>query len=396
MQDPKDNRGILARLKNTLRQFFPDPEQAGENNSTLYVHVGTHKTGTSALQLFLSRNRRYLADHGLCYPTLGCTPEGAHHYIANALKGPPYPLIKPELSADEYLEGLRQALLRQPRVLISSEIFMRLLPGFKPRLVEDLSALARLSGVAQRVRPILYLRLQEDYLESFYRQTVLEQVKLSPEEFVAQRYLDYREICEQLERVFGAGSPIVRIYDASQFVDGDLFVDFLSIFAIQPGEDLEASGLRANPTFDADAIEFRRQLNCLGVSLEDATSFNAPLRRFSWQKQASSEQGVRRNFIGEPLREAIREKSAVINRYISESASGQGVLPAAPLVQKHDSVAKSYRGLDANAVRDIVEFLRQESPESVDRLQRIQRDCHDRTDESRVFLRLLEEVVGTP
>ncbi|MGB1141424.1 MAG: hypothetical protein ACPG1A_11030, partial [Halioglobus sp.] len=357
MQDPELQRGVLDRLKRAVRRFFPGPAQAETDRGTLYVHVGTHKTGTSALQLFLSRNRRQLAQHGLSYPTLGCTPEGAHHYIANALKGPPFPLIKPELSADEYLEGLRQELLSQTRVLVSSEIFMRLLPGFKPALVEEMSALARLSEVAERVRPILYLRLQEDYLESFYRQTVLEQVKLSPEEFVEQRYLDYREICEQLEQVFGPGSPIVRVYDRSQFVEGNLFADFLSIFAIRPDSRFEASDLQANPTFDADAIEFRRQLNLLGLELQDATSFNAPLRRFSQQKLFGSEQGPHRNFMGKPLRQKIRAQSAPINQYIAERLPAHGALSGSPGELKRDSLVTTYTGLDAAAVCDIVEFL---------------------------------------
>ncbi|WP_210237349.1 hypothetical protein, partial [Mesorhizobium sp. M2D.F.Ca.ET.148.01.1.1] len=33
----------------------------------LILHIGTHKTGSTALQHFLSANGKGLGDHGICY-----------------------------------------------------------------------------------------------------------------------------------------------------------------------------------------------------------------------------------------------------------------------------------------------------------------------------------------
>lgn len=47
------------------RRLFPDKRMA-----TVYLHIGTMKTGTSALQRFLSDNREYLKQQGVLYPDL--------------------------------------------------------------------------------------------------------------------------------------------------------------------------------------------------------------------------------------------------------------------------------------------------------------------------------------
>lgn len=49
---------------------------------TLYIHAGTHKTGTTAIQKFLSANRDLLAKNGYLYPG---TDQG-HHDVARELK----------------------------------------------------------------------------------------------------------------------------------------------------------------------------------------------------------------------------------------------------------------------------------------------------------------------
>lgn len=53
----------------------------------LILHVGTHKTGTSALQSYLSENRRLLRRDEIYYPSLSKNIESlrkTHHQIATA------------------------------------------------------------------------------------------------------------------------------------------------------------------------------------------------------------------------------------------------------------------------------------------------------------------------
>ena len=51
-----------------------------------YIHVGPHKTGTSAIQWFLKENRAELLKHGYFVPESG-TIHGAHHAIVRKLCG---------------------------------------------------------------------------------------------------------------------------------------------------------------------------------------------------------------------------------------------------------------------------------------------------------------------
>lgn len=50
---------------------------------TLYLHIGTPKTGTTALQNFLPANEEVLEQHGICYPDFGFryTGLGVHRNV---------------------------------------------------------------------------------------------------------------------------------------------------------------------------------------------------------------------------------------------------------------------------------------------------------------------------
>lgn len=50
----------------------------------IYIHIGSTKTGSSALQHFLNKNSNILSEHGIAYPDVGIV-SNAHHLIAAAL-----------------------------------------------------------------------------------------------------------------------------------------------------------------------------------------------------------------------------------------------------------------------------------------------------------------------
>lgn len=57
-------------------------------NKKLFLHIGTHKTGTTALQHFLSVNKQRLQECGVLIPVSGCIgPYSGHHNIAWEMNG---------------------------------------------------------------------------------------------------------------------------------------------------------------------------------------------------------------------------------------------------------------------------------------------------------------------
>ena len=88
---------------------------------TLYLHVGTHKTGTTAIQALLATRSEVFARSGLFVPRTGRTDEASgHHNIAWQLNDDPR--YRPECGT---LEGLCGELKASPHpvAILSSEDF---------------------------------------------------------------------------------------------------------------------------------------------------------------------------------------------------------------------------------------------------------------------------------
>ena len=87
----------------------------------LYIHVGVHKTGSSAFQLFCVSNRSQLKQQGMMYPDCKTFHEEetfGHHYLS---------LITTEEEFLENLKNINQELIKYNvnNCLISSEEFMK-------------------------------------------------------------------------------------------------------------------------------------------------------------------------------------------------------------------------------------------------------------------------------
>jgi hypothetical protein len=133
----------------------------------VYLHAGTHKTGTTAIQAFLHRQRALLAQRGLYLPEAGLVgppPECGHHNIAFELGG--FDIDPSAGGLDDLIAELRE---RAPeRVCVTSENFYPL--AGRPerlRLLRD-----AFDSIGAEVRPILYFRPQAMLLEALYAELV--------------------------------------------------------------------------------------------------------------------------------------------------------------------------------------------------------------------------------
>ena len=88
--------------------------------STLYIHIGTPKTGTTALQGFLAKNRKTLQEHGAVFPDFGLVYKGvAKNRNAHFLVATKDPFHAKEMGV--CMKILKQQAALYPKILISDE-----------------------------------------------------------------------------------------------------------------------------------------------------------------------------------------------------------------------------------------------------------------------------------
>jgi len=205
------------------------------------VHAGTHKTGTTSLQVFFQMNFDAFASGGVHVlqagrykversdGTMGAT--GGHHGLAWDLVGGG----REELSkvVDELKTfGKRTALL-------SSEDFSLLYA--RPQELEALNEALRSVGYSPKI--VLYLRAQAPYAESMYverikhehvrpleryLETIVEQGRYLPEGTRQDIAFEYTRLVEPFARVFGREHVVVRAYRSSPNAQA-IFRDFLDV-----------------------------------------------------------------------------------------------------------------------------------------------------------------------
>ncbi len=138
------------------------------------IHIGTHKTGSTSIQLALSRARASLASQGILYPAqpgLRFTKFVCHHRLASQLNGLGTFFID-DAWLGPNLSELQQAIEEAtPEYLVlSSEAFS---DTSKERDIENSPLMRLLQSRCESVRVVCAVRPQAEFLQSAY----IEEVK---------------------------------------------------------------------------------------------------------------------------------------------------------------------------------------------------------------------------
>mgnify|MGYP003126452722 CR=1 FL=1 len=217
----------------------------------ILLHIGRHKTGTTAIQHFLWDNRSALRATGWLVPEAGRVNAG-HHGFSQALS-PGEIAPDQDLTKIKALVQLQRELAdvdEQTRVVISSEAFQNCRP-------KDIGH----AFGAYEARVIVYLRNQLDYLPSAYAQRVhATEYQGTLEDYYHEMFrhgLDYCAFLHDWQGVFPDGFTVRRYNPASvldDFCSHGLGVD-LTQFTVREGD--------SNPSLNSLVTEFKRQLNAL-------------------------------------------------------------------------------------------------------------------------------------
>jgi hypothetical protein len=202
--------------------------------------MGTEKTGTSSIQLFLRKNRKALARHG-------------YHFLQSAGKTNNWRLpafcsvenrfddfyrlqaIATDQQLDEFKEQflndfekeLRTVAKNVHTIVISSEHFHSRL-----RSDAEMSNLQQfLSTYFEEIQIVCYLREQAETCASWYSTSMKSGSTYSFYEFVRRckpesYYFNYFDILANWERYFGFESLEVALFSSKHFLNGDLLDDF--------------------------------------------------------------------------------------------------------------------------------------------------------------------------
>ena len=227
-----------------------EKREMGPSEPTAYLHVGTHKTGTTAIQGLLRDLAPDLAAHGLLYPRSGIFIAGHHNLVF-------------ELMGDERFDpgaGTWSELCHEiersskQRICLSSEAF-----GYLNEQQRELERIRdTLRDLGYRSVVVLYVRSQVEYAESLFAELTKHRNAGTFQEFLdvvcttgSFRHRPYG--CEEIytfaydrlaanfARVFGEDRLIVRPYSPNP---GIVCADILRLIA---------------PSFAADRIP-RNQL----------------------------------------------------------------------------------------------------------------------------------------
>lgn len=200
---------------------------------TIYLHIGTNKTGSSAVQFFMNENREQLLKNGFYIPK--DVHDNAHYQLTYSLGlGPNLLNVDKEL----FLASLKEEITScsADKIIISSEYFI---------LAKDTSLIKKYFENFD-VNILVYFRRHDLWIESLYNQAVktVPEVKwklgiLNYIDFLStksQLELSYKKIIETWEKYFDHNRMYARAYEKEQFKDGDIILDFLSFLGIDSSE----------------------------------------------------------------------------------------------------------------------------------------------------------------
>ena len=229
------------------------------NKKSLYIHVGIPKTGTSAIQDFLLENSDILKEkHDLYYPNFEKSVDNSHHKIGVSLINNSYAEIKTHNEQLLYLDKLEEDISKSHcnNILLCSEYF-HVNDNFINKFVEKYN-----------IKIICYLKRQDYYIESLYRQQVQDVVYNERRTFneyiktVNNDHLYYYSLLNRWNAITSKTNFIIKIYDKSKFYNNNLIDDFLNLLKInyQKG-DLNINKNKVNHNFTPNVIKYKILLN---------------------------------------------------------------------------------------------------------------------------------------
>lgn len=323
----------------------------------IVLHIGTHKTGTSALQAYCAKNREALLARGIYYPKLANGSNSFNFLGARLAFGQ-------DAAVREFFAGAIDDTRKAGAntLLVSGESFYAM-TGLFLRLYERpcgdyweherrcIAALkASLPGDAE-CAIYCYVRRQDRFLESLYNQCVKHAPGFGGNigEFLERmrETVYYGRHIQLWAGSFGMEAIGVRSYDhAARHLPKDFMAWALGIKDCGGFSDL---GTRVNERLSRDLLEYKRILNRIGLSRADAISATVHVMELS---RAMGDDGRYHDYLDARERANLLAELADDWAALTAQHAGlQGIQMA--VTDSTDGVSEVYGGLSAAAAIEI-------------------------------------------
>lgn len=315
---------------------------------TLYVHIGSPKTASTALQFFCVDNSEVLNQKGYCYPLFPQTyPDASRiraYFLIVKLKNK-FGKRSKKWEEDVFQEGMaviHKSFENYDNVIISDERIWRSMDIERKDLWEKLMKEAKKGGF--QIRVIAYVRRQDKFLISLWNQQIkiikVDLAKCTIEEWMnrvnLRARLEYADKLDRIADIVGKENVIVRRFDGTDnFEGGSIYSDFLSAVGLALTEEYEIKQEVVNIGLYGNTQEIKRVINFLPQMIKDRNAQNFIMEMLQECSEIS-----KKNYPCEML--SAKEVAALLKEY---EAGNRKIA--------EEYLHETNRGLFDNTIRDI-------------------------------------------
>lgn len=238
----------------------------------LVLHIGTTKTGTTAIQEFLAANQEALAAQDVGYPLPPSRFERAKlsrnaNFLHRKFMIGHHPNLQTELdvrSMPGAEEAFAQAVARFGTVVLSDELFWS--GGFRKGFWQEVKDYCDAAGISE-YQIVVYLRRQDLYTESRWNQFIKQKDgrTFGFREFLysenALKMADYHTGLKRVAKVFGKESITVGVFERERLANGDVVPDFLDKVGIKFTDAFVRPAAEPNQRLSGNLVEIKRIMN---------------------------------------------------------------------------------------------------------------------------------------
>lgn len=215
------------------------------------LHIGRHKSGTTALQDFLAGNTRWLEKNGFEYLNI-LRRDTAHHELSEPFSRHKLTEVAPAILQKMINKVREQILLTSQNnltLIISSEAFQ----NCDPNVIRQIFPEDKFD-----VQIVCYFRDQVSYLTSSFAQVVHAELKvIDLEKYIKVFNANYWSFLSQWNENFS--NMIIRPFSSKDLLNGDIVDDFCQeVLHLKPEDEKRYS---SNPSINRRYIAFKLMYN---------------------------------------------------------------------------------------------------------------------------------------